>query len=126
MKKNLAMKWANALRSGKYKQGKFKLYRKDYLSGEEEYCCLGVLDKLCGSKNIKAISRDATLPESLIKFPLLNTSDGEITSLGFITLSALNDEGIKKSIEDNCNEENKGPLNFDEIADIIQICYKEL
>jgi hypothetical protein len=38
MKYEVAMDWAAALRSGKYKQG------KSYLrTGENEFCCLGVL-----------------------------------------------------------------------------------
>lgn len=34
----LKSKWVAALRSGKYKQGKYRLRKKD-----ETYCCLGVL-----------------------------------------------------------------------------------
>jgi len=40
MPKKLLRKWLKALRSGKYKQGKGKLY------GEGRYCCLGVLQKV--------------------------------------------------------------------------------
>lgn len=37
MKKDIAMKWVKALRSGKYKQG------KTYLNKNDSFCCLGVL-----------------------------------------------------------------------------------
>ena len=42
MNKKLATKWVNALRSGKFKQGKQHL-----LNEEGRYCCLGVLGTIC-------------------------------------------------------------------------------
>ena len=36
--------WVEALRSGKYKQGRLALYDKH----NESYCCLGVLCKVAG------------------------------------------------------------------------------
>lgn len=41
MKKEIAMRWIEALRSGKYMQGKGRL-RSFY----DEFCCLGVLCNL--------------------------------------------------------------------------------
>ena len=38
MNKNLKRKWLRALRSGRYKQGKYYLR-----NSEDRYCCLGVL-----------------------------------------------------------------------------------
>jgi len=35
--------WLEALRSGKYKQGKEKLRQRDKVSHRHVYCCLGVL-----------------------------------------------------------------------------------
>ena len=43
--------WTNALRSGKYKQGKVNLRRND------EFCCLGVLCELAVQNNIIAAAR---------------------------------------------------------------------
>ena len=37
-------KWIKALRSGKYKQGRLRLYNPK----EDTYCCLGVAGKICG------------------------------------------------------------------------------
>lgn len=43
MKKELAILWAAALRSGKYLQGAGQLFRNSPSDGNPEYCCLGVL-----------------------------------------------------------------------------------
>lgn len=44
MKPEIAKMWTDALRSGKYKQGRHSLRR--YKWGEASYCCLGVLCEL--------------------------------------------------------------------------------
>jgi hypothetical protein len=46
MKKNIMNKWVKALRSGKYKQCQEKLCSVDSETGEESFCCLGVLTDL--------------------------------------------------------------------------------
>jgi hypothetical protein len=43
MNKDVAMKWVQALRSGKYQQGKARLR-----DGLGQYCCLGVLAEIQG------------------------------------------------------------------------------
>lgn len=74
-------KWLKALRSGKYKQGRWHLVRKkgDYLDGkvlrEDRHCCLGVACRVAGYsdediflcatihgrfKNVPAILRNGT------------------------------------------------------------------
>lgn len=47
MTPELAKKWADALRSGKYKQGQGYLHDED----EDTYCCLGVLHKIVWGRN---------------------------------------------------------------------------
>ena len=42
MKKSDVKKWVKALRSGEYEQGEGNLCKEDEISGECEYCCLGV------------------------------------------------------------------------------------
>ena len=42
MKKSDVRKWVKALRSGDYQQGKANLCKEDEISGDCEYCCLGV------------------------------------------------------------------------------------
>ena len=46
MKKNIMNKWVKALRSGKYKQCRDQLCIVSGTTGEESYCCLGVLTDL--------------------------------------------------------------------------------
>lgn len=46
MKKTIMNKWVKALRSGKYKQCREKLCNVDGKTGEESFCCLGVLTDL--------------------------------------------------------------------------------
>jgi hypothetical protein len=48
MKKDIAKLWAKALRSGKYKQGKFTLRNHD-----NSFCCLGVLCDLYNKEQKK-------------------------------------------------------------------------
>lgn len=47
MNKRLKAAWVKALRSGKYRQGKGSL-KEENLSGETEFCCLGVLNEVAG------------------------------------------------------------------------------
>lgn len=44
-------KWIEALRSGKYKQGKGRLYTFNNNNNESTYCCLGVAGLVCGLSN---------------------------------------------------------------------------
>jgi hypothetical protein len=46
MKKTIMNKWVKALRSGKYKQCREQLCSVNSTTGEESYCCLGVLTDL--------------------------------------------------------------------------------
>lgn len=43
----LKARWLEALRSGRYQQGRGALLHRG--DGDEEYCCLGVLGYLCGA-----------------------------------------------------------------------------
>lgn len=45
-------KWVNALRSGKYKQGKAVL-KFTHSTGSKSFCCLGVLEDLCIRKGLR-------------------------------------------------------------------------
>lgn len=116
MKKRIADKLVEALRSGKYEQGKGQL-KKD-----NKFCCLGVLcdiskksewDYNSASKATEYDDEEGLPPDNVIKWAGLNSRNGMLSSLD-ISLVALNDGNITP------------PLTFDEIADIIQINYKEL
>lgn len=113
MKKELAMKWIEALRSGNYKQG------KQFLNKNEKYCCLGVLCEIEGllkrtdvmSGATVYFSDDRWLTKALASYPgkNLRSSQGIILSMG-TTLATLNDTGRK----------------FAEIANIIEKHWEEL
>lgn len=87
MNKKDKQKWVKALRSGKYKQGKYKLHNKS----DDTFCCLGVAVnlKLCGK---------TTKPEEFISRNFLNDKSQQI-------LSAMNDSGKSfKTIADYIEE----------------------
>lgn len=48
MTPELKQKWIDALRSGRYAQGKERLVQHDNDTGESTYCCLGVLGNIAG------------------------------------------------------------------------------
>lgn len=50
MKKEIADKWVSALRSGKYRQSKNVLKRRNKI-GDDSYCCLGVLCEVTGQED---------------------------------------------------------------------------
>lgn len=115
MKKSIAMKWVNALRSGKYKQGEMG-YLKDSEGG---YCCLGVLCEVVGQE---AKPWDDGGNETAS--PLVQKLSGLKTDCGNLfgdntSLAGLNDDGYEEN-------HHKCRLTFDEIADIIQINWKDL
>lgn len=127
MKKKIADKWVEALRSGKYQQGRFRL------NEDGNFCCLGVLCEIAVEEGIakKFISTDRkgtriygyssgddgfpeyTAPDSeIMKWSGLKTNSGSVmTSDGAMSLVSLND--------------NRG-YSFSQIADFIEKNYKKL
>lgn len=106
MKKSVAMKWVNALRSGKYKQGRMYLHNK----AANTFCCLGVLDDLYPKLNLSS-----GVSGVLINYKLVGL-DGPHGTIGDSKLTVLNDLGVDGS---------RDPFTFDEIADVIQAEYVE-
>lgn len=102
MNKSVATKWVKALRSGKYKQG-YKHLRRD-----NKYCCLGVLCEIMGTPGnrvLKVLDGETQLRSGM------NSSTGILNGWNITSLSRINDS--KQYV-------------FDEIADIIQMCWEEL
>tara|TARA_R100001086_G_scaffold249569_1_gene189758 strand:+ start:521 stop:910 length:390 start_codon:yes stop_codon:yes gene_type:complete len=127
MKKIVAKRWINALRSGEYKQGTGTLYNINTNS----YCCLGVLKKI---ENLQE-SEPNFLYDSYKKVGL-KTGVGEIygniwdmhtyNQSSYISLTNLNDNGLEHDNLYNLTKKfTREPFTFDEIADIIQIEYVE-
>ncbi|HEY9658333.1 MAG TPA: hypothetical protein V6C65_07770 [Allocoleopsis sp.] len=96
MPKELATKWLDALRSGKYNQTRGKLHNTE----NNSFCCLGVLQHCISGVTIK-IDRDVELPSPgwLQSHGITFSSEcGEISSDPYITsegvcISSVNDEG---------------------------------
>lgn len=87
---DLKEKWVKDLESGKYQQGKDRLYNKH----DNTYCCLGVLARICNMKI--SDNRDTIEDESgneLDYIPLFKLFQ-EDNSVGLpSTLIAMNDDG---------------------------------
>lgn len=86
----LKTKWVKALRSGKYKQGRGRLYDPDTKS----FCCLGVLEHICLNGNVEKYHQDdapfRTLP-SLEFYKSFGMGDYDDVVTDERALAALND-----------------------------------
>lgn len=124
MKKKIAVKWAEALRSGKYKQGRRALKRKSK-GGVVRHCCLGVLCELYQQEHKTKLKvkteagceelpgeiftfdgNDAGLPEKVMRWSGVRDDLGAIEGC---SLSEENDDGrsfkqIAKIIEESWEE----------------------
>ena len=108
MDATIAKQWVEALRSGKYKQGKLSLKDGD------GYCCLGVL---CDISPYKAInSFDLYLPDIVRVWAKIWSRNGRLKS----TVRHRNQE-LSSLVG-----ANDFGMSFDEIADIIEQRYLEL
>lgn len=99
----VAKKWVAALRSGKYKQGKGALHRKN----GDKFCCLGVLCNLAVKAGViaapKLISdgqfsyegRAGTLPTKVTTWAKLRSPNGD--NRFWNSLDAMNDDGKRFS-----------------------------
>lgn len=121
MKQDIAMKWADALESGEFKQTQGRLYDPG-----EGYCCLGVLCEVVGRKFDCYESQPSTwgiknhlgtiectvLPEEIVREVGMKSQSGIFTNNdGDIELTCLNDGDISRNIH---------PHSFKEIAKIIR------
>jgi hypothetical protein len=96
-------KWIAALRSGKYKQGQFRLHTIDD-NGTSKFCCLGVACDLAvkaGVINKPKINEYgdfiynrevAVLPKKIMKWLGIKSNDGSVEELKH-SLIGLNDSG---------------------------------
>ncbi len=127
MKKDVAKLWTKALRSGKYKQGKWTLRNYD-----NSFCCLGVLCDIYNTEKKKSKKKTLTvtkvndkidgkcykygsytcyLPPVVKKWAGIKTKQGQFSDVKngeWYTLSGLNDGDF-----------GRGSKSFDKIADII-------
>lgn len=107
-------RWVDALRSGKYKQGRRRLRKGD------EHCCLGVLCELAAEDGVVQRFQSGDLYSYgdvvCLSFPPIDVMNwvGLATAQGFLkageSLTRLNDDGV----------------SFDRIAEIIETNAEEL
>lgn len=97
-------KWVDALRSGKYKQGKGMLYN----GSNDSYCCLGVAAEVCGL--------DMVLHGEHAAIPNIRTQ--EIMKVDFkVPTEFANNQGLQNVLW-RMNDEKDN--TFEEIADYIE------
>lgn len=106
--------WINALRSGRYKQGKGVLCINDDLLKEKKYCCLGVL---CDLNGIKFYPH----PEKKKNAPFyIKDSFGDFAEYSFPVEDLLLDEAAELATM------NDRGVSFNDIADWIERNIKTL
>lgn len=108
-------KWVNALRSGKFKQG------KNQLQIDTKFCCLGVACEIFIPKTLQRVYNqqlEGTGPHSQPCSPAwLKNIDGAFQYKTGVSLSCLNDH---TSVATNYVSKS---LTFDEIADLLEMVY---
>lgn len=117
MKQEIMEKWVEALRSGRYEQGRGRLRRGD------KYCCLGVLCEVLeipadlGDNDLYSyLGRSDILPRTALDLSGMRSISGVLKNLvrygdgHYCSLMALNDDGV--------------PFGF--IADVIENHWEEL
>lgn len=130
--KAFALKWIEALRSGKYKQGTGELVVLEdssvYDFEKTKFCCLGVASHICGY-SIEKLEHSFFIGNEFTNVP--NEIIGVSNKNGLVSiLSNLNDKGIllieRETLNSlynfrNFEEDSKlGNFNFAQIADFIE------
>jgi hypothetical protein len=103
MKKKIAMDWVKALRSGKYEQGQGTLKTED-----GKFCCLGVLREI------------GYAPMSYTWDGSLSDRDSEVCGMSNVGTECV---GMTQS---ELAKLNDGGATFDEIADLIEVCWEDM
>lgn len=127
MKPEVAKKWAQALRSGKYKKVEGRL--QDRTEGPHAYCALGVLCDIARKEGVPVELMQVSNGCELVGGGLSDQPEvarwAGIEDTGVIceshSIPMLNDEGATDP--DTGYDE---PLTFDEIADLVEIMPEEI
>lgn len=120
MKQDIAVKWVEALRSGKYQQARSRLY------DGEGYCCLGVLCEVMGHKFTKQpngsfsiAGSDSVLPDVVEEAAGMNSRNGHSRKIILYGPSNARHSNL-------LSEANDDGATFAQIADHIENNYKDL
>lgn len=112
--KEIKQAWIEALRSGKYEQGKGQLCYND------KYCCLGVLahinGKLIGEESSKYILDSYDNPNSYI-LPEKITTEWNINECGNFQGFTIDDTNTLANLNDDKN------FTFEQIAEVIELYF---
>jgi len=121
MKEAIALKWAEALESGEYKQARGKLRRVD------KFCCLGVLCNLHAQAHPEIAAAQKKQSEYMGQTLGLSTEvarwagmdEHGLGEFGFELYNAPNADSLA-----DLNDQDK--FTFKQIAEVIRQHYKEL
>ncbi len=118
MDKDKAMSWVEALRSGKYLQGRQRLkHRPSGVEGPYKYCCLGVLGEINGLDE-RYLLEWAALPDRERGCTTLATALGEIRDYTPIFIDGVSHTCLAKA--------NDSGVSFLRIADWIERNYEKI
>ncbi|MEK6860402.1 MAG: hypothetical protein AABY07_00385 [Nanoarchaeota archaeon] len=121
MKQEIAEKWADALESGKYQQGKGGLHK------DNQFCCLGVLCDIFSRENNKRwisddispfnsiLGKDDILPSKVKRWAGMKSATGILKSNDLVTYNDAPQQ-VKK----------RKDFNFKDIAGLIRRNWKKL
>lgn len=117
--------WLDALESGEYKQVRGKLWNYD--QENPKYCCLGVACDVANELGIRKLDLDDAddwnemLPKSMAKFMGIQVDGHFIESIRhrgkrYITLTGLNDSGVKFKTIARIIREQLAAKNFEKFG----------
>ena len=118
MKKEIATKWVEALRSGKYSQG--KNYLKRTVGDNTTHCCLGVLCELYNELNEEKIEESSMWLGEISDKDNIHTFDGATGALSLIVQKWAGVKIIVGCMGISLPEMNDSGSSFFEIADFIE------
>lgn len=107
--------WITALRSGKYKQGKFRLHL--ITETGDELCCLGVACKVAKENGVPL--EVCTVPHDQGTAVLYNGSKAALPNVVVEWLGLTSSDGMYENTRLTTQNDRVG-LTFDQIADIIE------
>lgn len=112
MNKDVKQKWVDALRSGKYEQGRFLLKNND-----GQYCCLGVL---CDLAVQEGVARETAESDEFYYDGDALTPPPSVKEWAGSNLEYL-DIGGEGEFEFYAELNDYDDLTFDQIADLIEV-----
>lgn len=121
MDAKMKKKWVEALRSGKYRQGRGRLVKKKSRNSEYQYCCLGILLLVNGWKpeRVPGLELPCSHPEA---HRMAKRKNGKLVSFHECLLpeDVRREMGVKYCEQDVLVDLNDGRKRFSTIANWIE------